>query len=192
MRIISGVLGLTEVVRTVTERSPSRVERGQLARGIRGLGAIEARLAGAVVAALREAFDRDHQRLELERAQIEAQQQRADRALRLEQLRQAGDREIGRLRLLAGVAFVSWLSTLLLRGSAATLIPRIGLGLGWTLLLAALATSLVAQSRVARATGQLDDRAPVDEIAAAGSIAAAAPWLIVAGLAAVGIASLLG
>ena len=34
-------------------------------------GQIESRLATVVVAALKEAFDRDHTRLELERAQIE-------------------------------------------------------------------------------------------------------------------------
>jgi len=41
-----------------------------------------------------------------------AQRSRAERLLRLELLRQAGDREIGRLRLIAAVAVVSWLATL--------------------------------------------------------------------------------
>ena len=75
-------------------------------------GGLEARLAGVVVAALKEAFDRDTRRLELEREQLEAERERAERALRLELQRQAGDREIGRLRLLAGVAVASWLGTL--------------------------------------------------------------------------------
>ena len=75
---------------------------------------LETHLAGVVVAALKEAFDRDHQRLELERQQIEAERQRAERALRLEMLRQAGDREIGRMRLLAGIALAWWVGTFLL------------------------------------------------------------------------------
>ena len=69
-------------------------------------GQIETRLTNVVVAALKEAFDRDHARLELERAQIEEQQRRAQEALRLELRRQTVDREIGRLRLLAGTALV--------------------------------------------------------------------------------------
>jgi hypothetical protein len=192
LRIIDGLLGLSEVVRTVKGRSASVDDRGQLVGGARGLGALETRLAGVVVAALKEAFDRDHQRLELEREQLEGERQRAERALRLELLRQAGDREMGRLRLLTGVAFVSWLSTLVLavRGGAGALWPRIGLGLGWVLLLAALGMALAAQSRVARALAQLDDRSSVGDIAAAGSTAAT-PWLIVAGLAVIGFAVLL-
>ena len=46
------------------------------------IGQIEARLAGVVVAALKEAFDRDSARLELERTQIEADRRRAEHAAR--------------------------------------------------------------------------------------------------------------
>ena len=195
LRIIGGLLGLGEAVHAVRVRGRSEPEAGrvgQLARTVRGLASVEMRLAGAVVAALKEAFARDHERLELERAQIEEQQRRAEQALRLEVLRQTGDREMGRLRLLAGVALVSWLSTLLLvRGSAAAFWPRLVFGLGWLLLLAALTTALIAQSRVARAAAQLDDRFMIDDVMEAGSLAAAAPWLIVGGLAAIGAAVLL-
>src|SRR5258706_12674996 len=72
-------------------------------------GGLEARLAGVVVAALREAFDRDSRRLDLEREQLEAERQRAERAQRLELQRQAGEREIGQLRLLAGGAATPWI-----------------------------------------------------------------------------------
>jgi len=192
LRIIGGLLGLGEAVHAVRGRSePEAGRMGQLARTVRGLAGIEMRLVGAVVAALKEAFARDHERLELERAQIEEQQRRAERALRLELLRQTGDREMGRLRLLAGVALVSWLSTLLLaRGAAAAFWPRLVFGLGWLLLLAALTTALIAQSRVARAAAELDDRFMIDDVVEAGSLAAAAPWLIVGGLAAIGAAVL--
>ena len=45
-------------------------------------GALEARLAGVVVAALKEAFDRDSRRLELERDQLAAERLRAFAAQR--------------------------------------------------------------------------------------------------------------
>src|SRR5512132_2588594 len=46
-------------------------------------GTLEARLAGVLVAALKEAFDRDRTRLELEQAQLEAERRRAEDAMRL-------------------------------------------------------------------------------------------------------------
>ena len=64
-------------------------------------GQIEAKLTGVVVAALKEAFDRDHARLELERAQLDEQRRRAEEALRNELRRQAAEREVARLRLIA-------------------------------------------------------------------------------------------
>ena len=45
------------------------------------LGALETRLAGVVVAALKEAFDRDKARMDLERETLEAERARAERAL---------------------------------------------------------------------------------------------------------------
>src|SRR6185436_6554176 len=103
LRIIDTIFGVTDFARG---RLPPAQSDGpdQLVPGSGALGHLEARLAGVVVAALREAFDRDSRRLELEREQIEGERQRAERALKLELLRQAGDREVGRLRLLAGVA----------------------------------------------------------------------------------------
>ena len=62
------------------------------------------------MAALKEAFDRDHARLELERAQLDEQRRRAEEAMRLELRRHAADREVGRLRLLAGTALVGWIA----------------------------------------------------------------------------------
>src|SRR4051812_31060703 len=113
LRLIDAFIGVGDVVRRVKARGADDEPR-QGAVGPSALGGIEARLAGVVVAALKEAFDRDHQRLELERQQLEAERQRAERALRLEMLRQAGDREIGRMRLVAGVALAGWAGTLLL------------------------------------------------------------------------------
>src|SRR5229473_1646796 len=109
--IIDAVIGVTTLARG--RWSPAS-EQQQLEAGGRNLGGLETRLAGVVVAALKEAFDRDTRRLELEREQLAAERLRAERALKLELLRQSGDREIGRLRLLAGVAVASWIGTLLL------------------------------------------------------------------------------
>lgn len=195
LRIIDGVLGITDVVRRAKGREPvdQRAERDQLAIDARGgAGALETRLAGVVVAALKEAFDRDHQRLELEREQLAAERQRAERALRHELMRQAGDREIGRLRMLAGVSVAAWLGTLffatrLLEGAGPA---RTALAIGWLLLLGALASAFAAQSQVARALGQMDERSAPNEIIASGA-GALAPWLVVAGLAVIAVGVLL-
>src|SRR6185369_15173085 len=113
LRIFDMLIGVTDIARSSRGRPAAEgAETQQLAPGSRALGHLETRLAGVVVAALKEAFDRDTRRLELEREQVEAERARAERALRLELRRQAGDREIGRLRLLAGVAVVAWLGTL--------------------------------------------------------------------------------
>jgi hypothetical protein len=194
LRIIDSVLGVGDIVRLIKGRPPldERAERDQLALEARGAGGLETRLASVVVAALKEAFDRDHQRLELERQQMEAERQRSERALRLELVRQAGDREIGRLRLLAAVAVAAWLGTLLFatRLVGGTPGARMALGAGWLLLLAALAAAFAAQSQVARALGRIDERAVPNDITASGA-GAAAPWLVVAGLAAIAVGVLL-
>ena len=149
----------------------------------RALGGLETRLAGVVVAALKEAFDRDTRRLELEREQLEAERKRAERALQLELLRQAGDREIGRLRLLAGVAVASWLGTLffatrLIGGGVGA---RVALGIGWLLLLAAIGASFNAQSSIAQAMER--ERDPLSATIA-GTLAL---WLIIIALAVIGV-----
>src|SRR3954465_4185141 len=111
LRIIDAALGVTDLVRARKPRADVALEEeGQ--RLPTGIGGLETRLAGVVVAALKEAFDRDTRRLELEREQVDAERRRAAQALRLELLRQAGDREIGRLRLIAGIAVASWIGTL--------------------------------------------------------------------------------
>jgi hypothetical protein len=180
MRLFNAAVGVTDLARRV---AGGRDDQLASAPG----GPLEARLAGVVVAALKEAFDRDSRRLELERDQLEAELRRAEQALRLEVRRQAGEREIGRLRLVAGVAVVSWLATLffsreLLAGSAAA---KTLLAAGWLLLLGALGTSFNAQATVAsRIAGEGD--------VTSGGAGIAAPWLIIAGLAAVGAAVLVG
>src|SRR5262245_26781801 len=143
LRLLDAALGMTDIARRARTPPP------ELAPG--ATGPLETRLAGVVVAALKEAFDRDSHRLELEREQIQAERKRAEQALRLELRRQAGEREIGRLRLVAAIAVASWLATLffsreLLHAGGA---PRAALGIGWVLLLGALGSAFTAQSTIA-------------------------------------------
>jgi hypothetical protein len=197
LRILDVVIGATDLarsrkIRTLTDEQQQQQQQQQLEAGARGGvgGIVEARLASVVVAALKEAFDRDTRRLELEREQANAERERAERALRLELRRQAGDREIGRLRLLAGVAVVAWLGTLFFsaRLMGGPVGARAALGFGWMLLLAAVAASFSAQSRVAAA---LDVFTPDDRSTPSVAGGALTVWLIVAGLALICVAVLI-
>jgi hypothetical protein len=139
-----------------------------------------------------------------EEARNEADRERADRAYALERLRQVGDREIVRLQVMTRVAAFAWVGTLvaalfsgrLLGGSLGA---RIVLGCGWALLLAALVVAMTAQSRITHALAAAADselrrgfgNLYVDDVTA-GVGAATIPWLIAAGLAAVGVAALIG
>jgi hypothetical protein len=143
-------------------------------------GQIEARLTNVVVAALKEAFDRDHARLELERAQLDEQRRRAEEAMRLELRRQAADRELGRLRLLAGTALVGWIASVVLlvaRLGEASVTSRGILAASWLLLLGALAAAFTAQGRIT-ASAPAADTPP--ESGAQGQVSM---WLLVVGLA---------
>lgn len=150
-------------------------------------GPIEARLTGVVVAALKEAFDRDRARLDLERAELEEQRRRSDEALRAELRRQAADREVGRLRLIGGTALVGWIA------SVAFVIPRLASvssvsrgisAVGWLLLLAAMALAFMVQGRIGAAA--IGSSAPV----IAGRSGDVAIGLLIAGLACAALALL--
>ena len=148
-------------------------------------GAIEARLTNVVVAALKEAFDRDHTRLELERAQLEEERRRADAALHQELRRQAADRELARLRLLAGVAMVGWIASVAIVAAGLlgpSLAARLALALGWLLLLGSLGAAFAAQSRVAASASE--------PRGSAGDSGNASLWLLLAGLAATAVSLL--
>jgi len=140
-----------------------------------------------VLAALKEAFDRDHARLELERAQMEEQRRRADEAkrqaeeaMRLELRRQAADRELARLRVLSATALVGWIasvSVFVARMSSATLPGKLVMAGGWLCLLATLAVALSAQGKVG------DDIVKGQDVAAAARPGSIAVWLLTLGLA---------
>jgi hypothetical protein len=190
LQIFDAVMGVANFAksRRAATQTEEQYEQQQIETASRKPGGLEARMAGVVVAALTEAFERE---------QLTAERERAERALRMELQRQAADREIGRLRLLAGVAIAGWLVTLLLAawpGSrlVATTGARVALGAGWLLLSAALAASFTAQGQVATAMAgaAIPGSAPSGAVSS-GNAGAAAPWLIMGGLALVGVAALI-
>ena len=191
LQLIDAALGVANFARGRKSAAVPDEPPGQLDAGGRAPAGLEARLAGVVVAALKEAFDRDSRRLDLEREQLEAERRRAERALQLELQRQAGDREIGRLRMLAAVAGSAWIGALLLsaRVVGGGIGARVALGLGWLFLPGAVAASFVAQSRVAAAVDALaggDDRRAIRP----GASGAFALWLMIGGVILVGLAAL--
>lgn len=192
LRLIDTALSVTDMVRR--NRAPHNPALPERTSGpLSALGGIEARLAGVVVAALKEAFDRDNRRIELEREQLEAERLRAERALRLELLRQAGEREIGRLRLVAGAAIAGWVGALLFAVRAGLSNGgRVTLGVGFVALVAALACAVAEQSRLGRNMAGNDERLSVETLTTVGVAGLVAPWLAVVGYAAVGLAAIIG
>jgi hypothetical protein len=151
-----------------------------------GPGHLEAGLAGVVVAALKEAFDRDSARMEMERSQIEAERRRAEALLRAELRRQAADRMLSQLRLIAVIAVLTWaLSAGLgvwMPGMREGL-PRVLLGAGWVFALGALASAFAGWQHVSLRSADIDNSgAAVLEHAGA----MYAPWLLITSLALTG------
>lgn len=178
-KAVDALMVLRDTAKRLKGGAPEPPDTGLTASPAGLAGHVEARLTNVVVAALKEAFDRDHARLELERAQLDEQQRRADEALRLELRRQAADRELGRLRLLGGTALVGWIASVLLlvaRLDAASLASRGIVAAGWLLLLAALGAAFKAQGRISAMVPE--GNRPLDF----GGAGEAAMWLLVAGL----------
>jgi hypothetical protein len=186
MRVLDAVGGFVELSSKFRRRAPE--EEPLTATGARP-GGLETRLAGVLVAALKEAFDRDSARLDLERSQIEGERQRAEQALRAELRRQAAERALTHTRLIAMLAVGVWaLSAALgvwLPGMRET-IPRTLLGLGWAASFAALGCAFAAWRSILTwspdAAGE--GKEPLT--------ATLAPWLLVAALTLVGASLLSG
>ncbi|HXW04980.1 MAG TPA: hypothetical protein VD833_07105 [Vicinamibacterales bacterium] len=187
MRVLDTVGGLVQL--TGRLRGSSDIAPPTPAGG-GALGQLEARLAGVLVAALKEAFDRDSARLELERAQIDAERARAESALRAELRRQAAERALAQLRLIAVMAIGTWaLSAALgswLPGMSGP-VPRVLLGIGWALALATLGAAFSGWQRISAWSADTHD---ADGARASSSAAAAAPWLFLAALAFTGLSVL--
>src|SRR5688572_22730501 len=106
MRVLEAVGGFIELSGKFRPRASE--DQPAAGSGTPTGGPLETRLAGVLVAALKEAFDRDSTRLELERSQIEAERQRAEQALRAELRRQAAERALAHARLIAMLAVGVW------------------------------------------------------------------------------------
>ena len=148
-----------------------------------GGGPLEARLAGVVVAALQEAFDRDRVRMELERSQVEAEQKRAAEALAAELRRQMSERALGQLRLISIVAVATWMLSAALAvwlPGMRDLAPRVVLGAGWTAAFAAIGCAFAGWQRISEWTAAAQGGADGPPKHAA---AAAAPLLLLLALA---------
>jgi hypothetical protein len=191
-KVAQAIFGLADASRRILSPVPldnaPRREPGTDLEAVPGglLGQFETRLTGLVVSALKEAFDRDAQRLEAERAALEDQRRRAEEALRLELVRQAADRALARLRAIGVLALAIWVVSVLFtmrlpEGFAG--IGRLVLACGWASLVAGMMTAFVAHGHVSRwvATAQ-GSRATPAELPEGGP-GAAAPWLVLAGLA---------
>ncbi len=153
-------------------------------------GFFEARMAGVLISALREAFNRDSERLQVEREQVEAERQRAEQALRLEMARQATEREASHLRAIGAVAVIVWVMSVvfLIIHPAVALAAKVALAVGWALLLVALGAIVAAHSGINRWLGE--GFVPGVEPATGGA-RAAAPWLVLSGLALTSVSLLL-
>jgi hypothetical protein len=189
MRVLDTVSGLIQM--SGRFRRPETDLQGP-PQGGGPLGQLEARLAGVVVAALKEAFDRDRARMDLERSQMDSERARAEEALRAELRRQASERVLGQLRMIAVMAFA------LLMVSAAlgvwmpgmhTLTPRIVMGSGWLAAIVALGCAFAGWQHVSAwtaLTGPVTDPPGNPHHPAA----SAAPWLLLTALALTGISLL--
>lgn len=172
------VMAVRDIARNKQSDFPPEGDISQAARP--GLaGQLELKLTNVVVSALKEAFDRDHARLEMERAHLEEQRRQAEERVRMELRRQSADRESGRLRFIAGIAMAGWVASvmlLVLRLGDASVLSRVVLVAGWLLLLCSLAASFTALRRIG---ANLDS----DRVFDTGKAGASALWLLIAGLA---------
>jgi len=158
--------------------------------GAGGPMALEARLAGVVVAALQEAFDRDRARMDLERSQVEGEQRRAAEALAAELRRQAAERALGQLRLIAIISVGVWMLSAVLAAWLPGMrdgVSRTLIGGGWALAFASIGCAFAGWQGISEWSGAAGAGVTTPPSSAA---AAAAPWLLLAALALVG-ASLL-
>jgi hypothetical protein len=180
--VFDTVGGLVKVARRVGQGAVEGLSG--IPPGPAASGQMEARLAGVVVAALKEAFDRDSVRLELERSQMEAERRRTEELLRVELRRQAADRVLGQLRLIAVMAVAIWaLSAVLgvwMPGMREGL-PRVLLGAGWMFVLGALGSAFVGWQHVSVRLADTSGGAALHHAATV-----YAPWLLITAMALTG------
>jgi hypothetical protein len=184
MRVLDTVSGLAQMSSKLRPRSVSSAYDASP-------GMLETRLAGVVVAALKEAFDRDRARTELERAHIESERQRAEAALAAELRRQASERALGQLRLIVVIAIAAWMLSAALAAWLPGMragVPRGLLGAGWALAFVTLGCGFAGWQEISRWTANCDAASGGPTSAAA----SATPWTLLAALGAIGASLLTG
>jgi hypothetical protein len=178
LKTFDAVMAVRDVARRVKGTAPPSGDGGLTRAPGPGIGGvIETRLTNVVVAALKEAFDRDRARLDLERDQYEKQRRHAEEAMRQELRRQVADRELSRLRMLAATALIGWVASVAVvvaRLGSASVGSRAVAALGWMLLLGAMASAFTAQGKVGLT---VTEPAQIET-----STGGTALWLLTAGL----------
>ncbi len=145
-----------------------------------GGSSLEHRLAGVVVAALKEAFDRDRARMDLERETLEAERSRAERALQAELRRQAADRALMQIKLISVFAGLALLMSSVLAawvGGMRTGASAVLLMLGWAMSVGTLGCVFAAWQEVT-VWASATEPPP----AGSSALVATAPWLLLASL----------
>lgn len=192
LRALGLVLGIVDLVR---RRKIKRLREEQAAlveRGRETFDPSDTSIAGVVDAAVAQALSRDARRMALERERLDADRLRAERAAKMEAIRQAGDRELRRLRLLTAIAVASWIGTLLaaVRLASGASGARVAMGGAWMLLLTAIALSFAAQARVADLLARPDEGGSTRPGAMRSLLGHMATAFLIAGLAMAGLAIL--
>ncbi|MBZ5555979.1 MAG: hypothetical protein LAO77_01760 [Acidobacteriia bacterium] len=186
LRLLDIVLGVTNLAQGRVARADEEPEEsGAQAHHDTGLAAV-------LAAGLREVFERDARRMQMLREKAEADRQRAERALRVELLTRAADREASRLRLLAGCALASWIGTVIaiVWLNSDSLATRLLFGSSMLLQLASFASALLVHTTL---SDPLEVLAITDDLTRRKGITGldVALWLLIAGLALAGIAATL-
>jgi hypothetical protein len=189
MRVLDTVSGLVQLTTRSSRDTPG--DPAGLDAGVRQAGPLEARLAGVVVAALQEAFDRDRARMDLERSQVEAEQRRAAEALAAELRRQATERVLSQLQLISIISVAAWMLSAALAVWLPGMrdgLPRLMLGGGWALAFGSLGCAFAGRQGISEWTR----RAGADAASGLplGAAAAWSPWLLLGALALIGAALL--
>ena len=190
MRVLDTLGGLVQVAARFRRQGSEEPAGLQTVASGGPLGQLETRLAGVVVAALKEAFDRDSARLELERSHIEAERRRAEEALRAELRRQAADRLLGQIRLVAVMAIGTWALSAALGAWLPGMregVARVLLGIGWLLAIGALGCAFAGWQTISTWSADASGAATTTP---RGTAISAAPWLLIAAVALTGMSLL--
>ena len=165
---------------TTLAQAGAQFRRSAVGEPAQGGTSLEHRLAGVVVAALKEAFDRDRTRMDLERETLEAERSRAERALQAELRRQAADRALMQIKLISIFAGL----TLLVSAVLAAWISGMRAGVSAPLLAAGWGLALATLGCVFAAWQEVTVWASATEPPPAGTsrLVATAPWLLLASL----------